>query len=367
MTLLRLAVTTAVALLIVVSAGQAGAQTVLTGDRIDGVALATRIDDTDLAAGQSHRFFLRGPETGTGQTWLMPVVVVKGAQAGPRLLITTGVHGDELNGMAVVHDLLAEIDPSTLRGTLIAVPGVNTPGLTAGTRQLATRGVSGEDLNRVMPGDALSGDIERRYAAFFWQGLNVASVDAAIDLHTQSAGIAYGVFVFVDPRRAGARRIADMLAPDFIKLDLGEPGTVETELIAAGVDAVTFELGESRRFQPDMIARGLRGVRNVMMDLDMMDGTPDLSGPAPFVAPKSTAVRATRGGYARMRVAIGDDVAVGQTLAVIEGPFGDVVETVTSTIAGRVSVVATDPITEPGGTIARILSPSNDPACANGC
>ena len=74
---------------------------------LDGVTIIDRLDVNDIAAGSVQRFWFRAGMSPVGQPWLVPVVVIKGAQPGPRLLLTAGIHGDELNGIAVLHRLLA--------------------------------------------------------------------------------------------------------------------------------------------------------------------------------------------------------------------------------------------------------------------
>ena len=45
-----------------------------------------------------------------------PVFVARGAEPGPTLCITAGVHGDELNGVEVSRRAFSRLDPATLRG-----------------------------------------------------------------------------------------------------------------------------------------------------------------------------------------------------------------------------------------------------------
>ena len=94
---------------------------------IDGVAIVDRLDVADLPAGQMQRFWFRAGETAIAQSWYVPVIVVKGARPGPKLLLTAAIHGDELNGIDVIHQLVAGLDPAQMAGTLVAVPGLNTP------------------------------------------------------------------------------------------------------------------------------------------------------------------------------------------------------------------------------------------------
>ena len=149
--------------------------------------------------------------------------MVRGSRPGPKLLLTAGIHGDELNGIAVIHRLAREIEPATLAGTLVMVPGLNTPGLLRDAREFATGGGAGyANLNRAMPGKSLtekgSGAADS-YAQALWTRLLRPNADAAVDLHTQSRGTAYVLYAFASTPRA--RRMAELVGPDIIKLDPG--------------------------------------------------------------------------------------------------------------------------------------------------
>lgn len=131
----------------------------LTGDRIDGIEVIDRLDASDLAVGQVRRFWFRVSDNAIGQAWYVPVIVVRGAQPAHQLLLTVGIHGNELNGIDVIHRLVGKVDPAKLSGTIIAVPRLNTPGLLHHTGAFTPGdGVGGVNLNRLMPGDPASSD-----------------------------------------------------------------------------------------------------------------------------------------------------------------------------------------------------------------
>ena len=345
------------ALLILVAAPLAAA------DAVDGVPVVTSLDASELPAAQVHRRWFRSGETRTGQPWLVPVVIVRGATPGPRLLVTAGIHGDELNGIAVVHNL-ARIDPATLAGTLVLVPGLNTPGLLQGTREFATDASRGAaNLNRALPGKADGGTADR-YARALWDGLLRPNADAAVDLHTQSRGTAYVLYAFASTART--RRMAELVGPDVIKLDKGEKGTVENELTLAGVPAITFELGAPEVFDATIVKRGEAGLRNLMTEMGMLGG-PVRALPPAYTGNDLVNVNAPRGGWATLLAPLGSDVVAGQPLATIADAFGRVVVTVTAPRTGRIVSTFTDPRRDPGTLIARIVFRSDDPKCADGC
>ena len=348
--------------------GQAAeAAMIFTGDRIDGVPVIERLDVADAPIGQISRYWFRVSDQSIGQGWYVPVLVARGSKPGKRLLLTAGVHGDELNGIAVIHQLFASLDPKSLSGTVLAVPGLNTPGLLNTTRSYSGSALASQtNLNRLMPGNLASDEVGSVYAARLWNQVFAGNADQAIDLHAQSLGTAYPVYVFA--QTAQARRIADMIAPDMIKMDAGAKGSIENTLDDYGIPAVTLELGRPDQFDSQMIARGLRGVRNVMIDMGIASGVPDLSGPTPFIGNRAVDVWAPRGGYATLAVRLGDPVTKGQVVATLADPFGRVTATVTAPTAGRVLSVSTSPTREIGALLVRILSWSDDEPCKQtGC
>jgi uncharacterized protein len=346
----------------------ASAATERTGDVIDGTPVIQQLDARDLAAGQVHRFWFRATDNAIGQSWHVPVIVVRGAKPGLRLLLTAAIHGDELSGIDVIHRLVTKLDPATLSGTVIAVPGLNSIGLIHRSRGFTPGdGKDGWNLNRLMPGKNDAGaDIGERYAHALWTRLLRPNADAVIDLHTQSRGTTYVMYAFASTSRA--RAIANLIGPDIIKLDPGVKGSVETEFVNNGIPAITLELGRPEIFDPVMIARALDGIARVMADMKM---APDDSAPplttTPYIANKIVAVRTSRGGFTTVRAALGSDVKKGDVVATIADPFGRIVETIRAPESGRINTIATDPLRDPGDMVMRIVFLSDDPKCREGC
>jgi predicted deacylase len=332
---------------------------------LDGVAIIDRLDVMDVAGTARTRFWFRAGASPVGQPWLVPVVVVKGAKPGPRLMLTAGIHGDELNGIAVLHSLASSIDPAELSGTITLIPGLNPPGLMQSARQWTPDwSRSAPNLNREMPGKE-AGSAIADFAGRLWGRLIRPNADTAVDLHTQSRGTAYLMYVFASTPRA--RRMAELVGPDIVKMDKGDKGTVENTLTDDGVPAITLELGRPEIFDDTMIARAEAGLTNLMRELKMLPGKITPPPARLFVANDIMAARATKSGWMRLLLPIGTPVKKDQPLAEIRDAFGTLLETVVAPVEGRINMVATDPRTDRGGTVARIVWWSPAPTCQNGC
>ncbi|MEO0411181.1 MAG: succinylglutamate desuccinylase/aspartoacylase family protein [Pseudomonadota bacterium] len=337
---------------------------------IGDIQLRQVIDVDQLERGTVHRFFLPAGRMPTGQDWLVPIVVIRGAQDGPKLLITAGVHGDELNGIGVAHRLIDSVKPSNLAGTLTIVPGVNVPGLLAGTRNYPfVNGTGGgTNLNREMPGDKASADPGIRYADVIWRGIIDGNADFAIDLHTQSTGTAYPLYVFADVRKKQVEDMARLLGPEMIKMDPGQSGTVETTLNKAGVPAVTFEIGGANVFQNDLIETAYEGIIRLMADKEMLPGeAPTPIDQQPIIGNDTVGVDATIAGIVFRRKELLDPVEEGEIIAETRDAFGRVIATYKAPVDGHVAAIATDPFREEGSLIIRILTTNKSRSCKYGC
>ena len=320
------------------------------------VEVVETLDTKTLEAG-THRFLFNAGSRNTGEAIWLPVMVIKGANSGPRMLITAAVHGDELNGIAVLHGLIKRVSPETLNGTLILVPGVNQPGLNANNRHFVGAGGGGHmtDLNRVFPGRGPHGSTAERYVAKLWKNILRGNADYMIDLHTQTQGSDYPLFVFSDFRNAVSRQMAYDLGPDMIKNDAGQSGSLETTMMDAGVPAVTFEVGGPKVWQPGLISRAIEGVLNVMHRLKLLDGAVKVPSIEPYVGANTTNIYTDHGGFAYIHVGLKDEVEKGQKLATVVDAFGSEIASYTSPHKGMVLSIATDPLREPGAMLVRIL------------
>src|SRR5690606_13076397 len=194
------------------------------------------------------------------------IVVMRGVAPGPTLCVTAGVHGDELNGVAIARELIDRSDPQILHGTLIVAPIVNAHGFRNGSRYLPDR----RDLNRYFPGRSY-GSVASRIAYQFFEQV-VRRCSALVDLHTGSLNRANLAQIRADLREVDNLRMAWGFGAEHIVHSVGQPGTLRRAANEAGIASVLYEAGEPRRIEATEIERGVEGLQSLMRSLDMLPG-----------------------------------------------------------------------------------------------
>ncbi|HEX2141954.1 MAG TPA: succinylglutamate desuccinylase/aspartoacylase family protein [Candidatus Limnocylindria bacterium] len=92
-----------------------------------------------------------------------------------------------------------------------------------------------------------------------------------------------------------------------------------------GIPTICAEMGESRRVSWERVPLGVQGIRNVMIDMGMLDEEP-VVGDSPRRFSTITLVHAERGGGLRLDVDLGDEVSAGQQIGEVVDVFGERVE-----------------------------------------
>lgn len=305
---------------------------------------------TSVPIGTRSDLLLKVSESYTGDRLSIPVTVVNGVEDGPTLFVTAAVHGDELNGIAIVRDLLLAMKAPDLAGTLVCVPMVNVLGVQFHSRYLPDR----RDLNRCFPG-SVGGSTASRLANTLMTEI-VVGADAGVDLHTATNRRTNAPQVRArldDPQAAQLGHTFG--APFLIDASL-RPGSLRDAADREGVPVLTYEGGQALRFEDDVIAAGTRGVLRVMGALGML--APAAVPPPPDepvrISDETHWMRAERGGILDLHVGPGDEVAVGQPLWSVVSPFGHERNQMDSPYSGVVVGLTTLPLVNPGDAVVHV-------------
>ncbi len=289
-------------------------------------------------------------ETYTAESLTTPVRVVRSNRPGPRLLLTGVVHGDELNGMGIIRQIMFEEQLKPKCGTLICVPVVNMPAFESQSRYVPDR----RDLNRSFPGSA-NGSMASRIAEVVFREL-IHNADYCIDLHTAAIQRTNYPNVRADMRNPEVRRLAKSFGCELIVTGRGPEGSLRRCACDHGVPTIILEAGEIWKIEPDVVEIGVSGVRSVMIELGMLNGEADRPIYQTRVD-KTIWVRAQLGGLLWFHVAPGEVIEAGQPIATNASVFGDGRAVLISPIDGVVLGMTTLPAVRPGEPICHIAQP----------
>lgn len=310
---------------------------------------ASRVSELDVEALPTRaisRLLLAVSEDALGRSVRVPVLVARGAHPGPTLGLTAALHGNELNGIPVLHRLFADIDLQRLRGAVVGVVVVNVPGLLRNERVFQ----DGRDLNHLMPGKPAGTDSEV-YAHRFVSRV-VRHLDYLIDLHTASFGRVNSLYIRADLNNELTARMARRLRPQILLHNPPSDKTLRGTAMEMGIPAITLEIGDPQAYSLRFIKASVSGIRAVIGDLGLYRKTRLAEGPAPVVCRSSSWLYTRGGGFLEVGPALTARVEQGDRVARLTNAFGDVVEETLAPSGGIVIGKSVNPV---GPSGARIL------------
>jgi predicted deacylase len=355
---------------LVASAGAAKAQdtatapantagTIYTGDVIDGKKVVSALDVNDLEPGQKHLLYFQGVEMPSGQYWYVSVMVAKGAKPGKRVVLTSGVHGDEMSSIHAVQSVMNQLDPAEMSGTVTAVTDVSRPAVESMQRRWPNQSRGGDliDMNREWPGNENGLTAASRHAWLLFNRLLKPNADAAIDFHTGTTGLDVTAFNLGGMDVPEVKAMLELYPVGQIFDNHVYPGVLHNAFMDEGIPAFTPEIGAARRLDLEMIALFVEGTINVLKHHGIVPGPMGRTGKdvTVFIGNSSFPILASQGGLVEHLVKLGDKVTAGQKVAIQRNSFGEVVAEYTSGVDGEVTGQRSDAMSEPGNPLAFIL------------
>ncbi len=291
-------------------------------------------------------------ENATGNETLVPVLVLRAPKPGPIVGITAVVHGNELNGISVIHELIESVNAEQLlRGTLVAVPIMNIPGYLNHQRAFE----DGQDLNRIMPGKP-DGNCGQLYAHRFLQRI-ASHFHYLIDLHTASFGRVNSLYVRADMTRSETAALARLISPQIIVHNTGGDGTFRAAMAEMGVHAVTVEVGDPQRFQHGLVQEAQLGIQGVLEYLEMVSSR-QADAPRPCIECGSSYWLYTdRGGVLEVYPELAASIAEGEVIGRLRNVWGDLVREYVAPQAGVCVGKSNNPAARAGSRILHLGVP----------
>jgi predicted deacylase len=128
--------------------------------------------------------------------------------------------------------------------------------------------------------------------------------------------------------------------------------TLRAAATAAGIPAVTLEIGDPHRLQPALIRSSLNGRHRALVGAHLLSEPMAPPGPKAVFCERSYWLHTDRGGLLEVLPRVTDRVAKGELIARLRNGFGDVVREYLAPEDGVVVEASAHPV---GHTGARIL------------
>ena len=280
-------------------------------------------------------------EETTGRSLSIPLILVRGKYDGSTLGLTAAVHGNELNGIKIIHEVLEEISLENLSGNLLCAPIVNIPSFRTGDRVF----IDGQDLNHVFPGSK-NGPPSHQYARAFIN-LFLPSITHLVDIHTVSEGRTNTLYVRANFENKKAWEMANSVDPDIILHTKSGDGTLRHAAAKREIPAITLEAGNPNVIQGRMVFDGTRGLINLMKKIGMLQGEVSEIR-KPIICESSKWIRTNSGGLLDAGFKLKDRVLKKQCLAITYDPYGNELQKYHAPYEGIVIGMAAYPVAIPG-------------------
>jgi predicted deacylase len=279
----------------------------------------------------------------------VPIIIERAKEPGPTLLITGGIHGDEINGVEIVRQIISNGFHKPQKGMVICIPVVHIFGFLNQTRQFP----DGRDLNRVFPGSK-GGSLASIFAYHLMKEI-VPLADFCLDFHTGGANRFNAPQVRVNDGDDESLELAKVFGAPFIMKSKRREKSYRDSAIKLGKKVLLYEGGKSLDINKSVTKIGVKGALNLMHHLGIRDFTAalksDLKVTDPIIVDSSKWIRAGYSGMFRSNAVLGNLYGKGDKIGSISDPFGFFEKDVKAPVKGYVFSINHAPIVNKGDAI----------------
>ena len=280
-----------------------------------------KILDHRIGLGESVQVKMEIAKLQTGTKIDVPIIVERGEKEGPCLLLTGGIHGDEVNGVEIIRQLIAKGLNKPTSGTVICIPLVNVFGFLNQTREFP----DGRDLNRVFPGSK-DGSLASRYAYLLMKEV-IPHVEYCIDYHTGGAQRFNYSQLRINRNDEETLQLAKAFGAPYIMYAKSREKSFRESMVKQGKKVLLFEGGKSLYLDKTVTKIGIQGAINVMHALGMRNFSSQITKTTkenpPIIITSTKWIRAKISGMYRSHVNVGQKVEKGVKLGSISDPYGN--------------------------------------------
>jgi len=286
----------------------------------------------------------------------IPIIVERSKYSGPTVLLSAGLHGDEINGIEIVRQIITKNINKPKTGTIICIPVINVFGFVNQSREFPDK----RDLNRVFPGSK-KGSLASRFAYYLVKEI-MPHIDYAIDFHAGGASRFNAPQIRIVPKNAELKKLADIFQAPFGLYSKNIAGSFRNSCDKLGVKMLLFEGGKSVNINQEVTQEGIEGTKRLLDHLGMLNTRKEVTYPEKptIYITKSNWIRAKYSGMFQGYTRIGNYVAKGQLLATISDPYGKIEFSVKAPNSGYIINVNDAPIVFQGDAIYHISTQITD-------
>ncbi len=303
-----------------------------------------------IKLGESRKLNFNTATLFTGTPVEVPVFIERSINPGPTVLITAGIHGDEINGMEIVREILTHKLNRPIRGTIICMPIVNIFGFINKSRFFP----DGRDLNRQFPGNS-KGSLASRFAYNFSKEI-LPLADFCLDFHTGGADRYNAAQIRIEQDNEVVAKLASIFNAPFTLYGDQIEGSYRELCNKMNIPILLNESGKSLSLDKVICKEALNGVKRILAHLEMLN--PKIEVPA--IVKKSIFIndthwmRADCSGFLHIKTNLQDFVTKDQLIARISDPFGAVSHPVLATNDGYIININQAPMVYQGDAIFHI-------------
>ena len=303
-----------------------------------------------VALGESKTVSFNVAKLHTQNTINVPVIIERSKKPGPTILITAGIHGDEINGVEIVRQIIAKGINKPKKGTIICLPVINVFGFIHMDREFP----DGRDLNRVFPGGK-GGSLASRVAHKLITEI-VPHADLILDFHTGGADRFNSAQIRIKKGEIVLDELAEVFGAPFVFYSKNLNKSFRNASYKMGIPMLLFEGGKSFNIDKTITNTGVNGAKRVLNHLDMLRNNFKVSTPKKscIYISESKWIRAKYSGMFTASIKINSKVKKNDVIGHITDPYGSFNHFVKAPNDGYIFNINESPIIYQGDAIFHI-------------
>lgn len=306
----------------------------------------------DIKLGESREVNFDVAKLHTATSVNVPIFIERAKKPGPVVLFTAGIHGDEVNGVEIVRQLIAKGINKPKCGTIICIPVINIFGFINLKREFP----DGRDLNRVFPG-IKNGSLASRVAYKLVNEV-VSKVDFVVDFHTGGSGRFNAPQIRIIKNNPKLDELAEIFGAPFVLYSKNIKKSFRNTCYKLGKPMLLFEGGKSFHIDNTVTNTAVNGAKRVLHHLGMLHSKFKVTPPKSHCVyiTNSKWQRANFSGMFKASVAINTKVKRGDVIGNITDPYGKMNHFVKASNSGYIINVNESPIVYQGDALFHITT-----------